>query len=131
MKIPNKSEIQQLASNYLCDIEFKDFMKFWKYYTKEPYLFLVDDTTFSSNKPFRFGKNLGISEKIKAIDNKIKQNKAQYNLDRQIAKIFTLSSGNVNEYEFLTDQDVLSENKSCCNQNVWMLSVRKSFWKKN
>ena len=106
-------------------------MKLWKYYTKEPYLFLVNDTTFSSNKPFRFGKNLRISEKIKAIDNKIKQNKAQYNLDRQIAKIFTLSSGNVNEYEFLTDQDILSENKSCYNQKIWMLSVRKSFWKTN
>ena len=28
-----------------------------------------------------------ISEKIKAINNKTKQNKAQYNLDRQTAKI--------------------------------------------
>ena len=35
------------------------------------------------------------SEKIKTIDNKIKQKKAQYNLDRQTAKISTLSSGKV------------------------------------
>ena len=32
----------------------------------------------------------------------IKQTKAQYNLDRQTAKISALSSGNVLEYEFLT-----------------------------
>ena len=34
---------------------------------------------------------MGINEKIKAIKDKIKQNKAQYNLDRQTAKISPLS----------------------------------------
>ena len=29
---------------------------------------------------------MGISEKIKAIDNKVEQNKVQYNLDTQTAK---------------------------------------------
>ena len=38
---------------------------------------------------------MSISEKIKTIDNKIEQNKAQYNLDRQTAKISNLSSENV------------------------------------
>ena len=37
-----------------------------------------------------------VREKIKTIDRKIKQNKVQYNLDRQIVKISSLSSGNVN-----------------------------------
>ena len=46
---------------------------------------------------------------MKAINNKIQQNKAQYNLDRQTAKISALSSGNVSKYEFLTDKDVLAE----------------------
>ena len=41
-----------------------------------------------------------ISEKIKAIDNAIEQNKAQYNLDQQTAKISALSSGNVGKYGF-------------------------------
>ena len=36
MKIPNKRELQQIASNNLVDIDFKDFMKFHKDYTKEP-----------------------------------------------------------------------------------------------
>ena len=52
---------------------------------------------------------MSISEKIKAIDNKIEQNKAQYDLDRQTAKIATLSSANVSKYEFLTGKDVLPE----------------------
>ena len=52
---------------------------------------------------------MSISEEIKIIDNKIEQNKAQYNLDGQTAKIAALSSGNVSKYEFLTGKDVLSE----------------------
>ena len=38
---------------------------------------------------------MSISEKIKAINNKIEQNKAQYDLDGQTAKISALSLGNV------------------------------------
>ena len=49
------------------------------------------------------------SEKIKTINKKIEQNKAQYNLDRQTAKISALSSGNVGKYEYFTGQDVLPE----------------------
>ena len=50
-----------------------------------------------------------ITEKIKTIDQKIKQNIAQYDLDRQTAKVLALSSGNVTKYEFLTSKDVLAE----------------------
>ena len=52
---------------------------------------------------------MSISEKIKAINDKIEQKKAQYNLDRQTAKESALSSGNVGKYEFLTGKDVLAE----------------------
>ena len=52
---------------------------------------------------------MSISKKIKAIKNKIESNKAQYNLERQAAKISALSSGNVIKYEFLTSKDVLSK----------------------
>ena len=46
---------------------------------------------------------------MKAINNEIEQNKAQYDLDRQTAKISDLSSGYVSKYEFLTGKDVLPE----------------------
>ena len=49
MKIPNKRELQQIASNHFSDIDFKDFMKLYKEYTKEPYSFLLNDWTLSSD----------------------------------------------------------------------------------
>ena len=52
---------------------------------------------------------MSISEKIKAINNKIEENKAQNTLDRETAKISALSSGNVSKYEFLSGKDVLPE----------------------
>ena len=52
---------------------------------------------------------MSISKKFKAINNKIEQNRAQYNLDRQTAKISALSSGNLSKYKFLTGKDVFPE----------------------
>ena len=52
---------------------------------------------------------MSISEKIKTINDKIEQNKSQYSLDKQTAKISALLSGNVTKYEFLTSEDVLPE----------------------
>ena len=37
------------ASIYSSDIDFKDFMKLYKDYTKQPYSFLVNETTLSSD----------------------------------------------------------------------------------
>ena len=58
MKIPNKRELQQIALNHSSDIDFKDFIKIYKKYAKEPYSFLVNDTTLASDDPLRFRKNL-------------------------------------------------------------------------
>ena len=58
MKVLNKGELQQIASNHLSDIDFKNFMKLYKDYTKEPYLFLVNHTTLPSDNSLRFRKNL-------------------------------------------------------------------------
>ena len=49
--IHDKRELQQVASNNLSDIDFKDFMKLYKDYTKEPYSFLVNDAALSSDNP--------------------------------------------------------------------------------
>ena len=84
-------------------LDFKDLMKLYKDYTKEPFSFLANYTTSRSDNPLRFRKNLLQN------DNKIKQNKAQYNLDRQTATISPLLSRNVGKYKFLTDEDVLLE----------------------
>ena len=60
MKIPNKRELEQIASNHLSDINFKNFMKLCKDYVKESYSFLVNNTFLSSGNPLRFRKNLQI-----------------------------------------------------------------------
>ena len=52
---------------------------------------------------------MAASEKIRTIDNKIEQNKAQCCLGRQTAKIFALSSRNVGKYEFSISEEVLPE----------------------
>ena len=58
MKIPNKRELRQIALNHSSDIDFKDFMNIYKKCTKEPYTFLVNDTTLPSDNPLRLRKNL-------------------------------------------------------------------------
>ena len=45
------------------------------------------------------------NEQIKILDNKFRSNQAQYDLDRQNAKISALSSGELNKYEYLTGED--------------------------
>ena len=55
-KISNKRELQQIALSHSSDIEF--YMKLYKYYTIEPFLFLVNNTTLSSDNSLKFWKNL-------------------------------------------------------------------------
>ena len=39
MRIPNKRELQQIASTDPSDVEFRDLIKLYKDYPKEPYHF--------------------------------------------------------------------------------------------
>ena len=47
-----------------------------------------------------------ITEQIKILNKKIMQNEAQYDLDRKAAEISTLSSNNLDKYEYLTGKDL-------------------------
>ena len=47
-----------------------------------------------------------VTDQIKIIDNKIKANQAQYDLDRLTAKISALSSGELRKHEYLTGEDL-------------------------
>ena len=58
MKIPNKRNLQKIVSNHSYDIDFKESMRLYKEYTKEPYSLLVKDTTLSSDSPLLFRKKL-------------------------------------------------------------------------
>ena len=47
-----------------------------------------------------------VTDQIKILDRKIKQNELPYDLDREAAKISTLSSNNLDKYELLTGKDL-------------------------
>ena len=113
MKILNKRELQQVALNHSSDIDFKDFMNIYKKCTKEPYSFLVNDTTLSSDNPLRFRKNLleQYIIKIMTIEDQTKDEKLQYDINREAAKISALSSGKLDKYEYLTGEEILPSNQ--------------------
>ena len=47
-----------------------------------------------------------VTDQIKILNRKIKQNESQYDLDREAAKISALSSKNLDKYELLTGEDL-------------------------
>ena len=47
-----------------------------------------------------------LPEQVKIRDDKIKANKAQYELDREAAEISALSSGELEKYDYLTGEDL-------------------------
>ena len=47
-----------------------------------------------------------LTEQVKILDDKIKANIAQYDLDREAAKISALLSEELEKYEYLTGEDL-------------------------
>ena len=47
-----------------------------------------------------------VKDQLKVLDRKIRQNKDDYDLYRQNAEIFALSSGDLNKYEYLINKDL-------------------------
>ena len=47
-----------------------------------------------------------LTEQVKILGDKIKANKAQYDLDRKATKMSALSSGELEKYEYLTGEDL-------------------------
>ena len=45
------------------------------------------------------------------IDDQIKNEKLQYNINRDAAKILALSSGKIHKYEYVTGEDILPSNQ--------------------
>ena len=49
--------------------------------------------------------------KIMTINDKIRHEKLQYDINREAPKISTLSSGKIHKYEYLTGEDILPSNQ--------------------
>ena len=69
----------------------------------KPFSFLVVDTTLPSDDPLRFIQNIleRIQKLIVTIDDQIRDEKLQYDINRGTTKISELS-GKIDKYEFLS-----------------------------
>ena len=56
MKINNKRELQNIATNHSAGIDYKDFMKIYRECTKQLYSFLTIDTTLPASNLLSFRK---------------------------------------------------------------------------
>ena len=45
------------------------------------------------------------------VDDQIRDGKLQYDINREAAKISTLTSGKIDKYEYLTGEEILSSNQ--------------------
>ena len=90
----------------------KIFCGFTENAPENRYSFLTIDTTLPARDPLRLEKicflliKMTVTDQLKIIDNKIKANQAQYDLDRLAAKISAYSSGDLRKYEYLTGEDL-------------------------
>ena len=112
MKINNRKELQNFAINHSADIHYNNFVRIYRECTRKLYSFLTIDTTLPASDSLRFEKicflliKMTVTDQLKIIDNKIKVNQSQYDLDRLAAKISAYSSGNLRKYEYLTGEDL-------------------------
>ena len=58
MKIHNKKELKNIATNYSADIDHKNVIKIYSKSTGELHSFLTIDSTLLADNPLRFRKNL-------------------------------------------------------------------------
>ena len=111
MKTPNKQKLQQITLfNHSSDIDLRDFLDFYKKCTAKPYSFSVIDAILVSDNLKRSRKNFfeRIKILIMTIDDKLRDEKLQYDITKEVAKISALSSGKI---EYLTGEEILPSNQ--------------------
>ena len=70
-----------------------------------------------------------LTEQVKILDDKIKANIAQYDLDREAAKISALLSEELEKYEYLTGEDLEYKSDVIQKQNLSIIHLVKSLIK--
>ena len=85
IKIPSKQELEQITFNRSSDIDCKNFMGLYKKCTAKSYFPLAIDATLASDKPSRFREDIleRIQKQIMTIDDKIRDEDLQYNINRE------------------------------------------------
>ena len=62
MKIPKGRELQMIANNHSADVEFNEFLRLYKKFTRGAHDFMVVDNTLPSGHDSRFRQNLMSNE---------------------------------------------------------------------
>ena len=88
-------------------------MQFYKKYIAKSYSILLTDTNLASDNPLRFRKNLleSIQKLIMTIDYN-RDEKLQYNINREAAEISVLSSAKIDKYEYFAGEEILHSGQS-------------------
>ena len=90
IKISNKRELKNIAINHSADIDYKDFVRIYRDCTKEPCSFFDNLYNITSKRYSKTYKNvfnlikMTVTDQVKTLDNKIKSNQTQYDLDREL-----------------------------------------------
>ena len=112
IKIPNKRELQEfyLLIHYILSLNTSWSLR---NHTTKSYLFLVIDDTPASDNTLHFRKNLleRTQTLIITIDDKIRDEKQQYDINREGAKISALSSRKIDKYEYLRSEEIVPFNQ--------------------
>ena len=87
--------------------------RFTKKCTAKPYPFLVNDLLLHQIVPYISAKIIeeNYEKLIMTIGDKIRDEQLQYDVNREAAKISTLSSGKTYKYEYLTGEEILPSNQ--------------------
>ena len=68
-----------------------------------------------------------LTKQVKILDDKIKANKAQYDLDREAATISALSIGELEKYVYLTGKDLGYKPDVIQKEKFLVFYIRQSF----
>ena len=97
-KDPQQKRAKTIAINHSEDIDYKDFRSIHRICTKELYSFLIIDIILPADnslcfrkKSFTFIIKMTLTDELKVLDDKIKGNLAQYDLDAEASRISALS----------------------------------------
>ena len=96
-------------------LAFKTLLILKKKCTVKPYSFLLIDNSLASDNPLRFRRNLSerIQKLIMTIDDKIRDQKLQYDINREAAKYqHYFASSKIDRYEYLTGEAILPSSQS-------------------
>ena len=105
-------------------------MNTYKKCTAKPYSFSVIDTPLASDNAFCFRRKLleRIQKVIMTNDDRTRDEKRQYDINRETTKLSTLTPSEIDKYEYLTGEEILPSNIYLV---ITLFSFRRSFAKTN